>query len=125
MYQEYNPNPAGRRVGDCVVRALSMATGQTWERTYIDLCIEGLVRSDMPNADHVWGSYLRRIGFKRHALPDSCPDCYTVEDFCKDHPTGSYVLAIGGHVVAAKDGNFLDSWNSANEVPAYYWQREE
>ena len=35
-YKYYNPNPAGRNVGDCTVRALNKALGQDWDATYHD-----------------------------------------------------------------------------------------
>ena len=34
MYSHYSPNPHGKRVGDCVVRALSKATDKSWEEIY-------------------------------------------------------------------------------------------
>ena len=113
------------RVGDCVVRAISRATGRTWEQTLCDLCVEALQQCDMPSANHVWGAYLRRKGFTRHALENECPDCYTVADFCRDHPDGTYVLATGTHAVCARGGDWHDTWDSGAEVPAYYWQKEE
>lgn len=125
MYRHYNPNPTGARVGDCTVRAISKATGEDWARTFCGLCAEGMRLCDMPSANHVWGAYLRRRGFRRHALPDACPDCYTVADFCREHPSGVYVLAISGHVVCVQDGDYYDSWDSGAEAPAYYWQKEE
>lgn len=125
MYRHYNPNPTGARVGDCTVRAISKATGEDWARTFCGLCAEGMRLCDMPSANHVWGAYLRRRGFRRHALPDACPDCYTVADFCREHPSGVYVLAISGHVVCVQDGDYYDSWDSGVEAPAYYWQKEE
>ena len=64
-------------------------------------------------------------GFTRHALPDTCPICYTVADFCRDHPRGVYVLGIGDHVVCAVDGDWYDAWDSSAEIPAYYWERED
>lgn len=88
MYSAYNPNPMGALVGDCTVRAISRATGESWDAVYCGLCVEGLRLCDMPTANHVWGAYLRRHGFRRLALPDDCPDCYTVADFCRDHPQG-------------------------------------
>jgi len=30
-YVNYNPNPQGLSVGDCVIRAVSKATGLSWE----------------------------------------------------------------------------------------------
>lgn len=125
MYSAYNPNPIGARVGDCTVRAIAKATGQNWKRVYMGLCVDGFSLGDMPSANHVWGAYLRRNGFRRHALPDTCPDCYTVADFCRDHPHGVYVLAISGHVVCAVDGDWYDTWDSGGEIPVYYWAKED
>ena len=48
----------------------------------------------------------------------------TVEEFCRDHPQGTYILAIDGHVVCAVDGDYLDTWDSGEEVPMYYWEKE-
>ena len=124
-FVSYNPNPAGAKVGDCVIRALSKALGQDWEQTYIDLCVEGCLRCDMPSANAVWGAYLRRNGFEREIIPNTCPVCYTVEDFCADHPNGTYILALDGHVVSAVDGQYFDTWQSGREVPIYYWHRKE
>ena len=33
MFVRYNPNPAGKNVGDCPVRAICKATGQGWHDT--------------------------------------------------------------------------------------------
>ena len=124
-FVSYNPNPVGLKVGDCVVRALSKALGQKWEETYIDLCVEGCLRCDMPSANAVWGAYLRRNGFEREIIPNTCPVCYTVEDFCAGHPNGTYILALDGHVVSVVDGQYFDTWQSGREVPIYYWHRKE
>lgn len=124
-FVSYNPNPVGLKVGDCVVRALSKALGQDWEQTYIELCVEGCLHCDMPSANAVWGAYLRRKGFEREIIPNTCPSCYTVEDFCADHPNGTYILALDGHVVSVVDGQYFDTWQSGREVPIYYWHRKE
>lgn len=125
MYIHYNPNPRGLRVGDCAVRAASKAAGETWGSAYAALCALGYDCGDMPNANHVWGRYLHERGFTRHALPDTCPICYTVADFCREHPRGVYVLGISDHVVCAIDGDWYDAWDSGAEIPAYYWKRED
>lgn len=67
---------------------------------------------------------MRKMGFSRRSLPDSCPDCYTVADFCKDHPRGLYVLAVNNHVVCVQNGDWFDTWDSGDEIPAYYWSKE-
>lgn len=125
-YEYYNPNPAGRQsVGDCTVRALSKALEQTWEETYVGLALEGFRRGDLPNADDVWGRYLKARGFARHWISDDSPDCYTVANFAKDNPEGTYILSMPGrHVVAVVDGRYFDSWDSGAAVPTYYWTKE-
>ena len=125
MYVPYNTNPKGNYVGDCVIRAISKVTNQDWEDTYINVCMQGFMLRDMPSANHVWGAYLRSQGFKEHLLPNTCPDCYTVRDFCVDYPQGTYMLATGTHVIAVENGQYYDSWDSGSEVITSYWQREE
>lgn len=122
-YIPYNPNPTRGNVGDCTVRAISKALNQEWETTYAGLTAYGFMLCDMPSANHVWGAYLRRNGFKRYIVDDNGQDIYTVDDFCRDNPSGVYVLAIPGHVVCVVDGNYYDSWDSGGEIPQYYWAR--
>lgn len=123
-YSFFNPNPQGKSVGDCVVRAISRATGQSWEDAYIGLCIHGLMSGDMPSANAVWGEYLRSNGFQRSSVPDDCPSCYTVDNFAEEHPRGLYVVALSGHVVCVKDGMIYDTWDCGAEAPLYYWFKE-
>lgn len=122
-YVHYNPNPAGQRVGDCVIRAISKLTGQDWESTYIGVAVQGYISYDMPSSNAVWAEYLHRRGFRRYAIPDTCPGCYTVKDFCIDNPQGTFLLATGSHVVTVIDGDYYDAWDSGAEVPLSYWTR--
>lgn len=124
MYRDWNPNPTGKNVGDCTVRAIAKAMEQDWASTYIGLALQGLMMSDMPSANAVWGAYLRSKGYKRHIVPDTCPDCYSVADFAQDHPDGVYILALSSHVVCVEDGEVWDSWDSSGETPLYYWEKE-
>ena len=122
----YNPNPYGSKVGDCVVRAISAATGQDWDTTFTGLAFQAFALKDMPSSNYVWGEYLRSRGFQRHAIPNTCPACYTVADFADDHPHGVYVLGTGQHAVCVADGGIVyDNWDSRNEVPIYYYSLEE
>lgn len=123
-YIYYNPNPMQRNVGDCSVRAVSKALDTDWETAYIRIMVNGYSMCDMPSSDSVWSAVLRQNGFYRDAIPDTCPDCYTAEEFCRDHPEGTFVLAFGGHVATVVDGDLYDTWDSSNEIPQYFWYRK-
>ena len=125
MWQMYNPNPTGRSVGDCAVRAISMALGVDWETAFIMLMRNAYQMGDMPSSDSVWGALLRQNGFYRKAIPSECADCYTVEDFIDDNPKGTFVLGFGGHTACVKNGILYDSWNSLTEIPQFVWYRKE
>ncbi len=122
VYVYYNPNPAGRRVGDCSVRAVSKALKIDWETAYAMLTQAGFDMCDMPSSDSVWGAVLRKNGFYRKAVPNTCPNCYTARDFCRDHPLGTFVLGFGGHVATVHDGQIFDSWDSSKEIPQFFWE---
>lgn len=120
LHKPYNPNPSKCRVGDCTIRAICKATGQSWNRVYLWLSVYGFIAKDMPSANHVWGKYLRDLGYVRRLVEGDC----TVDDFCRDHPNGTYILAIEGHVVCVEGGCYWDSWDSGQEIPIFYWTKE-
>ena len=122
MWVRCNPNPLGKQTSDCVVRAIAIATQQSWRRVYRDLCELGEIECEMPNSNYLWGMYLKQMGFEQFLLPESCPQCITVRAFCERYPEGTYVIGTGSHAVAAIDGDWLDSWDSANECPSYFWR---
>lgn len=124
-YKEFNPNPHGKRVGDCVVRAIAKATDESWDRVYIELCMQGFAMGDMPTANHVWGNYLRNKGFSQIVIEDDCNNCFNVKDFCNEYFSGTYILGTGTHVIAVQDGNYYDTWDSGNEIPVYFWEKVE
>ena len=123
-YVQYNVNPERRLVGDSVIRAISAVLDQDWDTTFLDIALEGFIMKDMPSSNEVWMSYLSKQGFERYIIPNTCPTCYTVKDFCKDHLHGTYLLATGTHVVAVINGNYFDTWDSGNEIPIFYFRRE-
>lgn len=124
MFVKTNPNPNGLYVEDCVVRAISIATKRTWDDVFVYLCLQAYIMKNMPSVNKVWGNYLASIGFTRFIIPDTCPDCYTIRDFCQDNQVGTFILATGSHVVTVIDGDYYDAWDSGDELPISVWRRE-
>lgn len=125
MYIFYNPNPIANRDEDCAVRAVAKALDLDWEQAFVKIALNAYLMGSMMHRDVVWGSVLRQHGFYREIIPNTCPDCYTAEDFCMDHPDGTFVLGFGGHTATVVNGNLYDSWNSSDEIPIYYWYKKE
>ena len=124
MYIYYNPNPLGKQVGDCSIRAITKFLSMTWDEAYDSLCREGKRMADMPAGNAVWASLLKKNGCISAPIINTCPACYTIADFCADNPYGEFLLATGNHVVAVCDGNYYDSWDSGNEVPLFVWLKK-
>lgn len=122
MYIFYNPNPSGLFTDDCTVRAICKALDRDWNDVYLDLCLEGSMLHRMPSASVVWNSYLTKRGFKRFIVPNTCPICYTIKEFAKEHSEGIFIVATDDHVVTIIDGDYYDTGDSGDEIPVYYWK---
>lgn len=122
MWIRCNPNPAGKEVPDCVIRAMAIALNKPWLYIYDELCMLGRFEYNVPNADAVWGKYLYKCGFEPFILPESCPECVTIRHFCDIYRKGVYIIGTGAHAVAVIDGNYYDSWDSGDEVPSFFWR---
>ena len=119
MYQFFNPNPCGRAVGDCAVRAIAAAFDVSWEEAFDVLVENARAMCDMPSSDQVWNAVLRQFGFECELILDGC----TLGEFAADHPKGTFVVKTPGHVATIIDGVLLDSWDSRSEVVIYVWYR--
>ena len=124
-WQMFSNNPTGRNTGDCAIRAVSLALDVDWETAYALIAMNGFLMGDVISSNSVWGAVLRQNGFSRYAVPNTCPDCFTIDDFADENPKGVYVVGTGNHVVTVKDGVIYDSWDSRREIPQYYWHKED
>lgn len=122
MYKEFNANPKGRKTGDCLIRAFSLASGKTWEETLTDLYQIALDIKASPTESETCAKYADQLGFKsgkaeivRHHRP-------TVASFAKSHPIGTFVLRLAHHVVTVKDGVYYDIWDCGAKSVYKYWE---
>lgn len=122
MWVRANPNPAGRHVPDCVIRAISVALGKPWLEVSDELYGYARREFSVTCDDNIWGRYLWDHGFEPFLIPEICPICVSVEIFCRMYPEGTYIIGTGSHAVAVIDGNYYDSWDSGRVVPTFFWR---
>ena len=108
-----------------MIRGIAILTDKSWEYTYMEIIVQGYTMYDMPSSTEVWSAYLKNRGYLKHIIPDKRIDNYTVKDFCYEHPTGRYLLVTGNHVLTVIDGDYYDTQDSGNEIPIYYFTKEE
>lgn len=123
MWIKYQPNPCGRSVGDCSVRAISAALGVDWEKAYDILATAGYQMCDMPSANATIAAVLRQHGFRKGSISSSYPPNYTAAEFADEHQHGTYVLFFGNHVATILSGDLMDAWDSSKEIPQYFWYK--
>ena len=123
-YVRYLNNPSRKIVDDSAVRAISLAIGEDWQKTYIGLAIQGFFLHDMPSSSAVYSSFLTENGFKCYTFKEYHED-YTVDDFILNHPKGIYVLSCDGYLVTVINGTYYDYQESGCKVPQFYWKKGE
>ena len=124
MWIYANPNPCRREEPDCVVRSVCITTDKDWDEVHWDLCILSHYECTMPSVNWLWELYLKKNGFEKFLLPEACPKCVTVREFARRYPKGTYIIGTGTHAVCVRDGNWIDLWDSCEEVPTYFYRKK-
>lgn len=121
MWVKANPNPGGKNVPDCVIRAICIALDLPWEKVSKDLSDLANKEYSVTCDDNIWGRYLWDLGFRPFLLYEYCPFCLTVKQFADIFDRGTYIIGTGNHAVAVIDGNYYDTWNSGREPVSFFW----
>lgn len=124
MFIQYNVNPCDNRGIDCTVRAIATLLGKDWHRIYVELCVIGYNVCNMPSSKQVVNKYLEELGYRRFVTSEQTGG-YTIKDFANEHRYGHFLLATDSHVVPVIDGNYIDTWDSGNEIALFYWEERK
>lgn len=126
FYEYTNVNPRGKICEDCVIRAVALATGESWESTIRQLTELGIKRGYVCNDSRLYPEYLKLKGFVEMKEPrDCCNRKMTIKDFLIMHegePFRTMVVNAGSHhVICIKDNKVRDIWNSSRQTMHKYW----
>lgn len=112
IYRYYNANPRQLHVNDCTVRAISLATKKNWDQTYQELSDFARAQAIMPDDVNYIDEYLERHFYKIYDRKSNRQ--LTVGDFVLDHPYGTYLITMNGHITCAIDGVIYDTFDPSS-----------
>lgn len=119
MYVFCNPHPQGKLVGDCVKRALTIATGKDYRE--ISLQLNRFKKVHHADSFNDWRRnvepFIREIlGGRKISFPAIKGECrMNGERFCEEYDDGTYILQMANHVVCCKDGVLYDTWDCSEK----------
>lgn len=116
-----NPHPKGKKIGDCVVRAIAIATNKKWIEVYNELCRIGSEHLDMPNSRAVYETYLLENGWSKQKMPrDPNGKRIKLKDFIQGR-SGILIASVVKHLTAVEDETILDTWDCGNKCIGNYY----
>lgn len=126
VFNYYNCNPHHKHTNDCVIRAISAGTGDSWEEVLEQLTEYMVKTGDMINTPELYGKYLADIGWIKQKQPIK-PDGkkIRIKEFVQTFKGCAIVHAGRGHISYVAEGKLWDIWNCEDEVVGNYWTFDE
>jgi hypothetical protein len=111
------------RIGDCVIRAIAIATQQDYMVALKELFAIGIELGNLPNSEAVYGAYLESKGFVKHK-PFRNPKGkkYTVRELPIEDD-GVYVIHTTSHVTTIMNRQIRDSWFCGDSSANSYYKK--
>ncbi len=115
MYKYYNANSKGNFVNDCVLRAISVGEGTSWDETYEKLSY--YAKKD--------GTLLDDADFVEKYLDERYPRyCYknmTIGEFARKCPKGKFVATMKNHITVIVNNVIFDTFDCSERTLWCAW----
>lgn len=122
QFRYYNCNPYNIHTGDCVIRAITAGTGNSWDNVVLDLSRYMIKHGYMLNTPEIYGLYLKDIGWIHHNAPTNAKGVgITVGEFVKRFKGHAIVHVDDNHVTYIADGKIWDLWDPSTHIIGEYW----
>lgn len=120
----HNANPKGRKAGDCVVRAISVALGQSWEQTMREMTELGIKHGYAFNETKLIDIYMKEKGWTKIKEPRNYENKkISVSQFLNNAGSKGVIVANAGshHVTLIANGVVWDTWNCCSQTMHTYF----
>lgn len=126
-FHYFNANPKRKATGDCVIRALSLATGKSWADILRMLCDISVITGYMVEDTRTYDKLLMGLGWLKQRQPRK-PDNtkYTGREFCEklefENRNEKIIAHIGGHHMTCFCNHTIwDTWDCSRKCIGNYW----
>lgn len=115
----HNQNPDGNRESDCVIRAISFASGLPYPEIRKKLWLTAELYQCTRLCKFCYSNFITNVLRYKEV---NC-DRYTVEEFADTHPVGTYLIRVPSHLTVIRDGILYDIWDCRDEFCDTVWKR--
>lgn len=118
-YVYFNVNPNQERISDCVIRAISFASGLPYSTIRKKLWLTAKLYGCERLCKFCYSNFITYVLKYKEVNCDNL----TIEEFADKHPYGTYLIRIDGHLTTIKDGVLYDIFDCRNEFCDMVWKR--
>ena len=110
----YNAHPEGKRVKDCVKRAITVVAEMDYHQVQLELNrYKKITGAKVFNERKNCGAYCEKVlKMSKLSFPaEPGKERMNGDKFTKAYPKGRYILNMAGHWTACIDGKIYDTWD--------------
>lgn len=115
MYKFYNNNALGLFENDCTIRAISTATGKSWDETYEHLSTIARLQGTMMDDRDFIRNYLDDRYIRLYDIPKY------VGEVAGAYPDNTLLITMRGHICCSKNGVVYDSFDPRDRIAEDCW----
>lgn len=116
-----NPHPKGvKSHGDCVYRAISIATGKDWLTIYDELTALGRELLAPPNDKLTYTTYIDRIADREDVKVDG--KRLTGKTLANRKDSKVYIIRTANHLATIRNNKLRDTWDSSDKAAYIVWR---
>lgn len=123
--EKYHPIKLKKdRAGDCVVRAIAIATERDWVEVRDELFDLAKEIGFMPNDTKTYRLYLKRIGWVKNSPMKKGNKKYKLKNMAKFFKGQNVIVKTSCHLTVLVDGDLNDTWNCGAWCANTYWTKK-
>jgi hypothetical protein len=111
-----------KKRGDCVIRAIALATDISYDKVFDDLCDVAKETGFLPNQEETFEPYLASLGWRKNK-PQRMGRCLVPLEMFNSRGKTS-IVRVRRHLVTVKDNLILDTYDTKFYSACSYYTKE-